>query len=379
MDAFAGSDDDFCRFGADAVGRKCGGTGGCEGLTTLAGLSMLKCGPGSVHLWPDKRAEEMMYDEYYHCIQGENSCRYANDGECDDGSQGGTQYCAVGTDTNDCTAPVATKGSDTCRYAFDHECDDGSQGGAQYCDADTDTTDCAETQLAARESKCDFQRAVRKLKEPVGSVSLDKYEIVEVDAFVDQTGERCDMNRDGNECYPNVHGMMAALQRGPIAVGVDASPLQHYRPGGSPTRSRTAYVVSADAAKCSTMCGDDETCLQECSVVASKAATAQQTPTVDHAVVIVGYGNDELGGPYWKIRNSWSESYGESGYVRVERATAEVPCGVDTRLQDGNGCKTDEDGVAIAAECSARYCGAMGVISPGLVQFLSPTSPQFQR
>ena len=36
-------------------------------------------------------------------------------------------------------------GRDSCRYAFDHECDDGSQGGTQYCATGTDTTDCAET------------------------------------------------------------------------------------------------------------------------------------------------------------------------------------------------------------------------------------------
>merc|ERR1712159_506864 len=36
-------------------------------------------------------------------------------------------------------------GPDSCRYAFDHECDDGSQGGPQYCATGTDTTDCAET------------------------------------------------------------------------------------------------------------------------------------------------------------------------------------------------------------------------------------------
>ena len=41
------------------------------------------------------------------------------------------------------------------------------------------------------------------------------------------------------------------------------------------------------------MCGSDDTCLEECSIVAGKALTAQQTPTVDHAVVVVGYGTDE--------------------------------------------------------------------------------------
>ena len=34
-------------------------------------------------------------------------------------------------------------GPDSCRYTFDHECDDGSQGGPQYCATGTDTTDCA--------------------------------------------------------------------------------------------------------------------------------------------------------------------------------------------------------------------------------------------
>lgn len=33
-----------------------------------------------------------------------NSCRYANDGECDDGSQGGTAYCSRGTDAADCSS-----------------------------------------------------------------------------------------------------------------------------------------------------------------------------------------------------------------------------------------------------------------------------------
>ena len=392
MHPYADSDDGHCRAGADAVDRKCGGSGACEGLTSLAGLDILKCEPGSVHLWPDAQAEAEMYEEYFHCLKdGPNSCKYANDGECDDGSQGGTQYCAAGTDTNDCAAAkTAVRGSDTCRYAFDHECDDGSQGGAKYCDTGTDATDCAETagrlssmssmrktrQTASQSGgghNCDFQQALQKLTKPLATESLDGFDIFEMVAFVDADGKACDMNSDDSECYPNVHGMMEALQHGPIAVGVDASPLESYRPSWSSTKSRTPYVVSADATKCETMCGSDESCRQECHDVASKAAAAQQTPTVDHAVVIVGYGTDDLGGPYWKIRNSWSEKFGEAGHVKVEREVEAVPCGVDTRLQDGNGCKVDEDGVALAEGCSARYCGAMGVISPGIVQ-LRPAS-----
>jgi hypothetical protein len=45
-----------------------------------------------------------------------NSCRYANDGECDDGSTGGTQYCSLGTDADDCrtgTGAAASSGQFT--------------------------------------------------------------------------------------------------------------------------------------------------------------------------------------------------------------------------------------------------------------------------
>lgn len=405
MHAYAESDDVHCRAGADAVDRQCGGSAACDGLTSLAGLHILKCDSDSVYLWPDTQAEKEMYEEYFHCLKdgtpigesvGLNSCQYANDGECDDGSLGGTQYCATGTDTNDCAAAASAVRSDSCRYALDGECDDGSQGGTQYCAIGTDATDCSlvAAQLSrerqtktvqsagvyASASTCDFQHAVQRMSEPVGIQALDGFEIVEIAAFVDQSGDKCDMNTDGPaQCYPNVAGMMDALQHGPIAIGVDATPLQGYRPGWSETRSSTPYVITADASRCEAMCGRDASCEQECSTVASKAADAQIAPTVDHAVVLVGYGTDELGGPYWRIRNSWGQAYGENGYVRVERATETIPCGVDTRLQDGNGCKTDTHGSPFAADCSARYCGAMGFISPGLVQLRPATAGQDQQ
>ena len=101
-----------------------------------------------------------------------NTCRYANDNDCDDGGPG-AEYaiCDFATDCADCqrqqyqtfpppSPPTPFACTDTCVYASDSDCDDGGPG-SEYaaCSFATDCTDCPrlppETQLQLCECAAD--------------------------------------------------------------------------------------------------------------------------------------------------------------------------------------------------------------------------------
>jgi len=99
----------------------------------------------------------------------------------------------------------------------------------------------------------------------------------------------------------------AVANEGPVAIAIDASPLhfQFYKSG----------II------------DDPSC-------------GTDYPSINHAVLAVGYDTNSQGQKYWIVKNSWGQFWGNSGYFELAR-------------DKGNMCGVATDAVVAKAPCYA--------------------------
>ena len=80
-------------------------------------------------------------------------------------------------------------------------------------------------------------------------------------------------------------------ETGPLAIALNADPLQTYVSG----------ILDLSSSQC-------------------------PSSGINHAVTLVGYGTASSK-DYWLVKNSWGESWGESGYFRIRRGNG--TCGIN--------------------------------------------------
>lgn len=75
----------------------------------------------------------------------------------------------------------------------------------------------------------------------------------------------------------------------------------------------------------------------------------QSATILDHGVQAVGYTQDS-----WIIRNSWGESWGEKGYIRLSRGS-DSKTFIDTRPADGQACEPYPKTQTVGGECGVLF------------------------
>jgi cathepsin L len=79
--------------------------------------------------------------------------------------------------------------------------------------------------------------------------------------------------------------------------------------------------------------------------------------TINHGVLVVGYGVDPKEGAYWLVRNSWGPHFGENGYIRIARDLDDndVKCAVDENPEDGSACAGDTEKPTVCGTCGILF------------------------
>jgi len=81
-------------------------------------------------------------------------------------------------------------------------------------------------------------------------------------------------------------------------------------------------------------CGIDATDELEAYAPGTTFAQPASSPLtgINHVVSVVGWGLDEAGNSYWKIRNSWGVAWGDEGFARIVTSFNLGPLGTNNNL-----------------------------------------------
>jgi V8-like Glu-specific endopeptidase len=200
--------DDSCTFANDS---ECdefrfNGTGSCMDGSDTSDCAALQTVQQSIFL---DRARALLLEYATILDLGDNTCRWNNDGECDDIEFAGSGACGSGTDATDClqmfqTTPAvgsATASKNSCAFANDNECDEIQYGGQGFCEAGTDTNDCS-AEVAEADSLTQLSPPQSVITYPTGGMD-DTCEYAndgECDEARYAGGDHCEAGSDTSDC-----------------------------------------------------------------------------------------------------------------------------------------------------------------------------------
>lgn len=169
-------------------------------------------------------------------------------------------------------------------------------------------------------------------------VSLSEQQYVDCDGFPNlgcsggqmksalTWAETHDLCTESSYPYIAKGGLLSSCKSDGCTVGMKAGTVTGVKSlGGTFSKATDEDLMSAVAGQpVSIAIEADQTIFQHYTggVITGSCGT-----NTDHGVLLVGYGTDGADS-YWKVKNSWGESWGDNGYVRLVRGQNQ--CGINS-------------------------------------------------